>query len=219
MDSVLTIPQLITTTLDDLNLTAALGAITRTNLAGIGDVLPDVTVFAPDNAAFQAIASEIANMSIAQLTNVLEFHVLNGTVLYSTMLQNNSIPTSEGVNLQFTTTNGSIFVNNARIVIPDVLVANGVMHVIDELLNPMNATATHNPSKSTGVPAFSGAHSESMVPFTSGVPKPTHPVASKTGGATAQVQSTSTSGIAVPMRTGAVQAAALFGGAAMYINL
>lgn len=37
-----------------------------------------------------------------------------------------------GGQLTITVNNGSVFVNSARVVLPDVLVANGVVHVIDK---------------------------------------------------------------------------------------
>ena len=50
--------------------------------------------------------------------------------------------------------------NNARIILPNLLTANGVVHIIDSLLNPGNSTGfSDNPN--------------SNVPFTSGVSVPT----------------------------------------------
>ena len=37
-----------------------------------------------------------------------------------------------GGNVTITVTNGSYFVNSAKVILPDVLVANGVVHVIDK---------------------------------------------------------------------------------------
>jgi hypothetical protein len=99
----------------------------------------------------------------------------------------------------------------------------------DSVLNPNN-TALPSASATKGAPAFSGVSSGSAPPFTSGVPTPTSalgggaaggmastsaPGASASGGAS----SSSSGGAAVPMRTGAVGAAALFGGAALVYNL
>ena len=46
---------------------------------------------------------------------------------------NGSMLTSmNGGKLMITMNNGSVFVNSAKVVLPDVLVANGVIHVIDK---------------------------------------------------------------------------------------
>jgi hypothetical protein len=66
---------------------------------------------------------------------------------------------------------------------------------------------------SVGSVAFSGASSVSVAPFTSGVPSASTSIASR-----ATATSSSKAGGA-PMVTGAVGAAALFGGAAFLANL
>lgn len=224
IDRVLTVPQNISQTAIEFNLTSIAGALTAANLVETVDYLSDVTVFVPNNAAFQAIGSALPNLTMEQVTAILTYHVVNGTVAYSTTLSNTTVPTVQGGNLTITIIDGEVFVNSARVIVPDVLVANGVVHVIDGVLNPGNATATPNPSEETGSPAFAGASSASDVPYTSGVPTPTSTimasVASETPGATATAESSSSSsGGALPMKTGAVGAAALFGGAALVMNM
>jgi uncharacterized surface protein with fasciclin (FAS1) repeats len=216
IDTVLTIPQNISTTAIAANLTSIAGALTQAELVETVDTLSDVTVFVPNNAAFQAIGSALPNLTIEQVTSILTYHVVQGTVGYSTLLSNVSLPTVEGTDVTISVIDGSVFVNSARVLIPDVLVANGVVHVIDGVLNPQNATATPDPSASTAAPVFPGASSASDVPYTSGVPTPTASVAtSEAPGATAATSS----GGAMPMKTGAVGAAALFGGAAIIMNI
>jgi uncharacterized surface protein with fasciclin (FAS1) repeats len=92
-----------------------------------------VTIFAPNNAAFQAIGSTLANASTQELVSLLEYHVVNGTVGYSSSLSNNtSLATLGGNNVTITVENGEVFINSAKVVTPDVLVSNGVVHVIDK---------------------------------------------------------------------------------------
>ena len=132
IDAVLTIPLNISTTAIEAGLSAAAGALTDTNLVSAVDSLTDVTVFVPNNAAFQAIGSAVGNLTMAQLSSILEYHVINGTVAYSTDLANGTtIKTLQGNDVTITIMNGTVFVNSAQVVTPDVLVANGVVHVID----------------------------------------------------------------------------------------
>lgn len=182
------------------------------------DTTRDVTIFAPNNEAFQSIGSALENISTEDLSSVLTYHVISGTVGYSSILSNTTLPTLNGADVTISVVDGDVFVNSARVVIPDVLVANGVVHVIDNVLNPANTTATPDATASTQVPAFSGASSASDVPYTSNVPTPTGPAATS-GAAGGSQSSSSTSGAAMPMRTGAVGAAALFGGAALVYNM
>lgn len=169
------------------------GALTSANLVNTVNGLKDVTIFAPSNAAFQAIGSGLGNLSTTDLTSILTYHVVQGAVGYSSGLMNGtSLPTVNGANLTVTINNGMVFVNGAKVVTPDVLVSNGVVHVLDNVLNPSNTTIA-NPSATAGSPAFSGASSVSTPPFTSGVPTPSRPV----GGAPTPAGSSG------PMSTGA----------------
>ena len=200
------------------------------NLVSTLDTTPDLTVFAPSNMAFQSISSVLQNISMSQLTSVLGYHVINGTVAYSSTLTNGTtVPTLSGPNLTITLgDDGAVFVNSARVVTPDVLVANGVVHVIDNVLNPNMTSAMPDPSATMQSAAFAGASSGSMVPFTSGVPTPTSPIGggmtttqeagAGTDTATATAMETGTTGAAMPMRTGAVGVAALFAGAGVWLN-
>ncbi|GAB7354188.1 hypothetical protein MBLNU459_g4740t1 [Dothideomycetes sp. NU459] len=218
VDGVLTIPENVTATAVAANLTSVVGAIQRLNVSTYIDDLKDVTIFAPSNAAFQAIGSALANASASTLTQILEYHIVNGTVDYSSMLHNTTLMTLGGQNLTISVMNGSYFVNSARVINPDVLVANGVVHVINAVLNPNNTMATANSTATTAVPAFSGASSVSDVPFTSGVATPTTSIAAAGSATTLPASSSKSKGGAAPLNTGAVGAAALFGGVAMLAN-
>ena len=128
----LSIPQNITTTAQQANLTSLAGAVQQLGVTSVVDGLSDVTIFAPNNAAFQAIGSALPNLTMEALTGILEYHVVNGTVAYSTAITNGSTVTSlAGQNLTLSVANGSVFVNSARVINPNILVSGGVIHVID----------------------------------------------------------------------------------------
>ena len=147
--------------------------------------------------------------------------VIKGSVLYSSLLMNgSSAKTLQGNNVTVTLSNGTVFVNSAKVVIPDVLVANGVVHVIDNVLNPNDTSAAPIATATTQTVAFSGASSATAVPFTSGVPAPSTTIG---GGAvvatsTAAAAASSSSGAAAPMKTGAIGAAALFAAGGVLLN-
>lgn len=71
------------------------------------------------------------------LVKTLTYHVVNGTSpFYSTKLSNTTVKTLNGAELTIRIMNGSVFVNNAKVTIPDVLIAGGVVHVIDQYVLP-----------------------------------------------------------------------------------
>ncbi|ORY70929.1 FAS1 domain-containing protein [Pseudomassariella vexata] len=188
IDGVLSIPQNDTATLTAANLTALAGAVQTSNLDNTLATRHDVTIFAPNNDAFNAIGSVVGSLSNEDLANVLGYHIVEGQVLYSTLINgNNSLRATNGDELKVTVNDGNVYVNAAKVTLPDVLVSNGVAHVINQVLNPSNNTVTPDPTATTAPPAFSGGA--------------THAAA------------------AAPLATGAVGAVALFGGAALLVNI
>ena len=97
------------------------------------------TVFAPTNKAFTAYLTT-NNMKEEDLLNspnlgeILTYHVLSGKVMASNIINYNnaSVPTLQGENLSIT----GVMINNATVIVPDNMVNNGVVHVIDALLIP-----------------------------------------------------------------------------------
>ncbi|KAK4139786.1 FAS1 domain-containing protein [Dichotomopilus funicola] len=171
IDTALTIPARITDTLITTGLTACVGALQRAGIEAAVNNAPDITLFVPTNAAFDAIGSILNGMTLEQLTTVLNYHVVRGQVLYSQLIKGGgTVVTAEGAALNFRVVQGALFVNSARVVVTDVLVGNGVVHFIDGVLNPANPTATPDPSAATQAPAFSGANTAAGgVPFTSSI--------------------------------------------------
>ncbi|KAL8833434.1 MAG: hypothetical protein Q9170_004277 [Blastenia crenularia] len=228
IDNVLTVPENVSTTAIAAGLSGVAGALTQAKLVDTVDSFKDVTIFAPNNSAFQAIGSALPNLTMPQLASILQYHVINGTVAYSSTLQNGtSVPALGGGNLQITISNGDIFVNSAKVITPDVLVANGVVHVIDNVLNPNNTAAMPEPTAEAQTPAFEGASSVASLALTSGVPTATMAIgaaptpaeeASSSEGMGGAATSTPAAGAAGAMRTGAVGAAVLFAGAGAWMN-
>ena len=136
IDTVLTIPDTPSVSAIDSQLTALAGGLTKTNLVSAVNSLRDVTIFAPSNDAFKAIGGTAASLTTQQLSSILEYHVINGTVGYSSLLTtglaNETFPTLGGENLQIIIEDNKVFVNSAQVTIADIVVGNGVMHVIDK---------------------------------------------------------------------------------------
>jgi Fasciclin domain len=218
IDRFLVLPEVVSDTLTTANLTSLRGALNDTNLLEAVDTTPDVTIFAPSTQAFQDIGSALGNLSTEDIANILTYHVVNGTVGYSSGIENGTtLTTLNGQNLTITVgEEGRIFVNSARVIIADVIVANGVVHVIDEVLNPSNATIA-DPSDEEGEGAFPGATPVSEAPFTSGQPTPTTSINQEaTNAATPSASATSTAGAPAAMKTGSIGMGALLGAAAVY---
>lgn len=133
IDTVIIPPAVPATVATSAGLTSLVSAVVQTGLAGVVDNTASLTIFAPTNAAF----SKVPPVSKAVLKKVLEYHVVPGAVAYSTTLTNGqTVPTAEGSVLTVSLRNGGVFINDARVIIPNVLTENGVVHVIDKVLIP-----------------------------------------------------------------------------------
>ena len=137
------------------------------------------TVFAPTNAAFKKLPKgTLKNLTSDQLSKILTYHVLPAKVDAATamaMTSPTSPPTVEGSTLQVTTSNGTVMINDAKVVTADIQASNGIIHAIDTVLMPPDLTpaagATPTPSTSTTTPAAGGtgmANTDTSAPQTPG---------------------------------------------------
>ena len=119
--------------------TLATAVITAELLPALTDPLASLTVFAPDNAAFDnlvaAMGTDIAGLlAMPELADILLYHVVAGTVM-STDLTNGAVPTLNGQTVQVDLSMG-VMINLSNVTSPDITAANGVVHVIDAVLVP-----------------------------------------------------------------------------------
>lgn len=112
--------------------------VTAATEAGLVDLLSDCsqefTVFAPTNAAFDALPDGLLEAALADtelLTTVLTYHVVPGTVTSDALPESATTVQGEAISISGTTLNGSV-----NVVTTDILACNGVVHVIDGVLLP-----------------------------------------------------------------------------------
>lgn len=100
--------------------------------------IADVTIFVPLNVAFEAIGSVLTGGNQSTLQEVLTYHVIQDNIIFSPSISNTTVATVQGGNVTLSVTNnGSVFVNNAKVVLPNVLLYEGVAHIIDRCDFPM----------------------------------------------------------------------------------
>ena len=163
------------------DLTAFLAALYATDLVTFFAETPDVTIFAPRNAAFQLVSGALSSLSKEDLTAVLKYHIITGAVIPSADLKNGTnyttaaTGTSAPAPLYITRAGNNLYIDQVQVIQPDILIANGVVHMVDGVMNPKDATATPNPALGTQPPVFSltGATATGTgapLPFTSYLP-------------------------------------------------
>lgn len=122
--------------------------VTLVTKAGLGDTLANkgpFTVFAPTDEAFASIPKYIVHRivnNMTELTDLLTFHVVSGTVK-STDLSNELLAESLfakhsiRINIYDLGQSKAITADGSRVVKPDNLASNGVIHVVDRVLFPI----------------------------------------------------------------------------------
>ncbi len=99
------------------------------------------TVFAPTDAAFAAIQSDVDKLlkpeNKAKLAKILTYHVVSGKAMASSLKDGQELTTVEGGKLKVSIKDGKVMVGNAHVTSADIVASNGVIHIIDKVLMPM----------------------------------------------------------------------------------
>ncbi len=113
--------------------------VEQAGLAGTLSANGPFTVFAPTDDAFAKVPQETLDSLAADpeaLKAVLLYHVVDGEARATDVAELSSAETLNGKLVQLETTEGTVKVNDAKVVHADVTASNGVIHVIDEVLIP-----------------------------------------------------------------------------------
>ena len=110
--------------------------------AGLAETLSGkdaLTVFAPTNAAFAALGQETIDALLKdteKLKGILTYHVVAGAVYAEPLAASSMQKTVNGAEFKVEKFNGKLYVNQAQIVVKNVMASNGVIHVIDAVILP-----------------------------------------------------------------------------------
>uniref|UniRef100_A0A674DY76 Periostin n=1 Tax=Salmo trutta TaxID=8032 RepID=A0A674DY76_SALTR len=114
------------------------------------------TLFAPTNDAFAKLDSDVLQRLMGDkgvLQALLNFHMLNSVQCSEGIMSGQTFETLEGHNIEIGCDGDSLTVNGIKMVLKkDIVTANGVIHLIDEVLMPDSAKQVMElltPSQST----------------------------------------------------------------------
>lgn len=171
-------------------LTSFAGAVATANMDL--DSITDGTFFVPTNNAFETVGSDMNAASRSELTDILEYHYLEDTSgpLYTSNVDSMRKETAGGKKVTLSYNSGNaLFVNTAAVIHANILVQNGVVHIVDQyvvqkhtsfpptssitliltaprVLNPSsNTSAMDQPAGSIGLPMFPNATRANDPPF------------------------------------------------------
>jgi len=123
------------------NFNTLVAALQATGLdAVLADAHAEFTVFAPTDAAFAMLGDATINALLADtatLSNILLTHVIAGAAVDSTTalsLTGGSVETASGESVHLSIRGNDLFINNSKVIIADIVTDNGVIHVIDAVI-------------------------------------------------------------------------------------
>jgi uncharacterized surface protein with fasciclin (FAS1) repeats len=121
-------------------------ALDATNLASLIQTRPDMTVFAPTNAAFAALPAGKLDALMADkagLQKLMLHHIINARVPDSKIKGSRGpIPSGAGDTIVIDGSGEPLKADNANIIQPDVVASNGIIHVVDQVLMAGSVPAT-----------------------------------------------------------------------------
>ncbi|KAH8885294.1 FAS1 domain-containing protein [Thozetella sp. PMI_491] len=142
-DGLFTLPKNTTRTSIATGETTFADLADRAGLLDLVDKTPSITVFIPSNDAFD-IANLSPSTNITELAKALGGHIVKSTsdhdIGYLPNLKNgDTLTTTTGSTLQITVSGDDYFINDAMITRANLVLENGVAHVIDKVLTGAKA--------------------------------------------------------------------------------
>ncbi len=117
-------------------------AVVKASLVDALSATGPYTVFAPTNAAFNALfatlgVSGISDLTPEQLSPILLYHVVSGNITASQVTSGNVPTLKEGSSISIVAGASGVKLNNSsNVVATDVQGSNGVIHAIDAVILP-----------------------------------------------------------------------------------
>ena len=136
-----TIADIVANSPDHNTLEAALNAADLTSVLNGAD---EYTLFAPTDAAFANLPDGLVEALLTDpsgvLSEVLLYHVVAGAAPSSALSDGQMVETANGQQVTITISAGNVMVNNAMVIVADIMADNGIVHVIDAILIPQTTT-------------------------------------------------------------------------------
>ena len=122
------------------------GAVVASGLAETLSGDGPFTVFAPTDSAFAILPEGLVETLLedpsGQLTTILMHHVYGGSALSTDLSDGMMVTTLAGTELEVEIDTNGVYIGGAMVVIADLTADNGVVHVIDAVLVPVEDTTT-----------------------------------------------------------------------------
>jgi transforming growth factor-beta-induced protein len=116
--------------------------VTAVKAAGLVETLKGkgpFTVFAPTDSAFAKLPAGTVESLLKnkeKLASILTYHVVAGKVMAADVVKLTSAKTVNGQSLTIKADKSGVMVDNAKVIMTDIVCSNGIIHVIDTVVIP-----------------------------------------------------------------------------------
>ncbi len=153
---------------DDDQFSTLVTALQRTNLVATLEGAGPFTVFAPTNDAFSQLGVDLATISDADLTNILLYHVLGGSIASTDLGEGQTYastastagPDGTALSVLIERQGNSVYINgDINVTTANVNASNGIIHIVDKVMQPLDIVghAVANENFTSLVSALSSA--------------------------------------------------------------
>ncbi len=123
------------------NFSTLVKALDQAGLTSLLNAPNTLTLFAPTDAAFDALRNnfnltEEQLLGLPELPDVLRYHILDKVLRSSTIVNNLTEVTLQGKAVRFEVAGSSVKINGANLIATDVETTSGLIHVIDAVMIP-----------------------------------------------------------------------------------
>jgi uncharacterized surface protein with fasciclin (FAS1) repeats len=171
VDNLLIPPTRLEPTLKAFSLDSFFGALHAAELMPTLAEEQNVTIFAPRDEALALVGGTLSSLDTDALARVMGYHVVSNRVISSAELSNGTrldTRAGSGAALTVRRSGNDLYVDSSRVVQPDILIANGVLHVVENVLNPDAGGVVPNPEVATQGPVWPVSEADGV--FTSAIP-------------------------------------------------
>lgn len=148
--------------------------VTALGITGLDETLDaegeTFTVFAPTDAAFDLLIQQIGQEAFDNLladtealSNILLYHVVSGTEITATQAiasAGNALTMANEGSVEISLFGSNLFLNLSQVIVTNINAGNGIIHVIDRVLQP---TETATPAESITAAAVADDRFETLV--------------------------------------------------------
>jgi uncharacterized surface protein with fasciclin (FAS1) repeats len=123
--------------------TTLVSLLKKANLVNALKKPGNFTVFAPTNKAFEKLPKKLVKYLLSpeganDLKEILLYHVVGNKITSDKIIGSATPQTLQGKNLCVYLKNGKVKINDGQVIKADILADNGVIHVVDTVLTPLN---------------------------------------------------------------------------------